>query len=320
MAIDPVCGMTVDPATAAGHVDYQGKTYHFCSQHCVHAFKADPQKFVRQQKRRPRRPRQGAQYTCPMHPEIVQLGPGSCPKCGMALVPMEGARRGRYRAARPDAAAMGERGAERAAGALSPWRQCSAGARGHQLLEFALATPVVLWGGWPFFRKFWLSLRNRSPNMYTLIGLGVGLAYVYSVVAVFAPGLFPRSSACTDGEVGAYFEAAAVIVTLVMVGEVMQLRAMGQTSQAIRQLLALAPNTALRIDADGRKGRSSRARCKIGDRLRVRPGEKVPGRRHGARGHVERGRIDDHRRAGAGAEEAGRARHRRDHQRQRHRS
>jgi Cu+-exporting ATPase len=149
--------------------------------------------------------------------------------------------------------------------------------RSHQLLELALATPVVLWGGWPFFRKFWLSLRNRSPNMYTLIGLGVALAYGYSVVAVLAPGLFPHEFLMHEtGEVGAYFEAAAVIVTLVMVGEVMQLRAMGQTSQAIRQLLSLAPATALRIAPDGRETEVNLSEIKIDDKLRVRPGEKVP--------------------------------------------
>src|SRR5437667_313305 len=148
-------------------------------------------------------------------------------------------------------------------------------ARGY--FEFALATPVVLWGGWPFFHKFWLSLKNRSPNMYTLIGLGIGLAYVYSVVAVAAPGLFPPELRMHGGEVGTYFEAAAIIVTLVSVGEVMQLRAMGQTSHAIRQLLALAPATALRIDAEGREKEISLNEVQAGDRLRVRPGEKIPG-------------------------------------------
>jgi Cu+-exporting ATPase len=150
-------------------------------------------------------------------------------------------------------------------------------AKSYQLLELALATPVVLWGGWPFFRKFWLSLKNRSPNMYTLIGLGVALAYGYSVLAVLAPGIFPHEFMMHEsGEVGAYFEAAAVIVTLVTVGEVMQLRAMGQTSQAIRQLLSLAPNTALRIEPDGQEREVSLSEVNINDRLRVRPGEKIP--------------------------------------------
>ncbi|MCD6044018.1 MAG: copper-translocating P-type ATPase, partial [Burkholderiales bacterium] len=275
MSIDPVCGMTVDPATAAGHVDYQGKTYHFCSQHCVHAFKADPGKYL-SGKARPAEPvSPGAQYTCPMHPEIVQVGPGSCPKCGMALVPMGGAadddselrdltRRlwvSAFLSAPLVVLAMAPMlGFEHL---RFPW------------LEFVLATPVVLWGGWPFFRKFWLSLKNRSPNMYTLIGLGVALAYVYSVVALFVPGLFPAEFRMHGGEVGTYFEAAAVIVTLVTVGEVMQLRAMGETSQAIRQLLALAPNTALRIEGDQER-EVPLAEVRVGDKLRVRPGEKVP--------------------------------------------
>jgi Cu+-exporting ATPase len=143
-------------------------------------------------------------------------------------------------------------------------------------LEFLLATPVVLWGGAPFFRKFWLSLRNRSPNMYTLIGLGVGLAYVYSVAAVFAPGIFPAEFRMHGGEVGAYFEAAAIIVTLVMVGEVMQLRAMGETNQAVRQLLALAPNTALLVPPVGSEREIPLAEVRVGDTLRVRPGERIP--------------------------------------------
>jgi P-type Cu+ transporter len=274
MSKDPVCGMTVDPATAAGHVDYQGKTYHFCSKHCLQAFSADPAKFLAG-KMKPEAPA-GAQYTCPMHPEIVQVGPGSCPKCGMALVPMEGAEEddSELRDLTRRLWVSAVLSAPLVLLAMAPmfgW------AKSYQLLELALATPVVLWGGWPFFRKFWLSLRNRSPNMYTLIGLGVALAYGYSVVAVLAPGIFPHEFLMHEtGEVGAYFEAAAVIVTLVMVGEVMQLRAMGQTSQAIRQLLSLAPATALRIAADGRETEVNLNEVKINDKLRVRPGEKVP--------------------------------------------
>src|SRR5262245_9522230 len=264
MSIDPVCGMTVDPATAAGRFDYRGKTYHFCSQHCLHAFKANPDKFVAGKPPSAAAPQStSGKYTCPMHPEIVQVGPGSCPKCGMALVPMEGAPE-------DDSELRDLTRRLWVSAALSiplvammffmpmPW------------LEAALATPVVLWGGWPFFRKFWLSIKHRSPNMYTLIGLGVALAYGYSLVAVLAPGMFPAGTAHT------YFEAAAVIVTLVMVGEVMQLRAMGETSQAIRRLLALSPATALRIDADGAEREVSLAEVNVKDRLRVRPGEKIP--------------------------------------------
>jgi len=285
MSIDPVCGMTVDPAKAAGHVDYKGTTYHFCSQHCVHAFKANPEKFLAA-KAKPAAPASSAkggarsssaQYTCPMHPEIVQIGPGSCPKCGMALVPMEGA-------AEDDSELRDLTRRLWVSAALSVPLLVIAmapmlGARHFRLpyLEFLLATPVVLWGGWPFLRKFWLSLKNRSPNMYTLIGLGVALAYLYSVAAVFAPGLFPAEFRMHGGEeVGAYFEAAAIIVTLVMVGEVMQLRAMGETSHAIRQLLALAPNTALRIESNGVEKEISLSDVRVGDKLRVRPGEKIP--------------------------------------------
>jgi P-type Cu+ transporter len=260
VSVDPVCGMTVDPAAAAGHFDYQGTTYHFCSTHCLQRFSAAPEKFLT------RKPQvhapAGARYTCPMHPEIVQVGPGSCPKCGMALVPMEGA-------AEDDSELRDLTRRLWISVVLSVPLVAIAMAPmfGKQVrlpyLEFLLATPVVLWGGWPFLHKFWLSLKNRSPNMYTLIGLGVGFAYAYSVVAVFSTELFT------------YFEAAAVIVTLVTVGEVMQLRAIGETSQAIRQLLSLAPNTALRIEPDGER-EVALTEVKVGDRLRVRPGEKMP--------------------------------------------
>ena len=274
MATDPVCGMTVDPATAAGHFDYKGETYHFCSQHCVHAFTKDPEKFLTGKPKAEEKP--GAKYTCPMHPEVVQIGPGSCPKCGMALVPMEGAAedKSELRDMTRRLWVSAVLSAPLVLLAMAPMLGVT-----HlrfPYLEFLLATPVVLWGGWPFFHKFWLSLKNRSPNMYTLIGLGVALAYLYSVAAVFAPGVFPAEFRMHDGQVGAYFEAAAIIVTLVLVGEVMQLRAMGQTSQAIRQLLALAPNTALRVQADGSEQEVPLAEVKVGDTLRVRPGEKMP--------------------------------------------
>jgi Cu+-exporting ATPase len=284
MALDPVCGMTVDPAKAAGAFDYKGTEYYFCSKHCLHSFRSDPERYLSKKAgdghahqhvhpiapvhiaTKPKTP--GTQYTCPMHPEIVQPGPGSCPKCGMALVPVAGAEEDKT-----ELRDMTRRFWVSAA--LSAPLLASMYFRFPQYLELVLATPVVWWGGWPFFHKFWLSLKNRSPNMYTLIGLGVALAYVYSVVAVFAPGLFPHEFRMGE-EVGAYFEAAAVIVTLVLLGEVMQLRAIGETSQAIRQLLALAPNTALRVEADGRELEVPLAEVKVGDRLRVRPGEKIP--------------------------------------------
>jgi Cu+-exporting ATPase len=223
-----------------------------------------------------------AEYTCPMHPEIRSPKPGNCPKCGMALVPVAGAEEDdselRVMTRRFWVSAVLT--APLAVIAMAPYfgikEPFGVAAHVRMYLELALGTPVVLWGGWPFFRKFALSIRNRSPNMYTLIGLGVALAYLFSLAAVFAPGLFPQEFQEDGGQVGAYFEAAAVIVTLVLLGEVMQLRALGQTSRAIRELLALAPNTALRIEADGREVEVPLAEVKVGDKLRVRPGEKVP--------------------------------------------
>ena len=283
MAIDPVCGMTVEPAKAAGSVVHGGETFHFCSRHCLESFKADPAKYLAKSAPQAAVPaaRAAAQYTCPMHPEIVQVGPGSCPKCGMALVPVAGAEEEnaelRDMTRRFWVAAV--LSAPLAFIAMAPYfgvaEPFGLALHVRMYVELALGTPVVLWSGWPFFHKFALSLKNRSPNMYTLIGLGVGLAYVFSVVAVLAPGLFPEEFRGESGEVGTYFEAAAVIVTLVMLGEVLQLRALCQTSQAIRQLLALAPNTALRIGADGREAEVPLAEVQVGDRLRVRPGEKV---------------------------------------------
>ena len=319
MATDPVCGMTVDPAKAAGEFAYKGTKYHFCSKHCLHSFQSDPARYVNKGASDAAPKPASGQYTCPMHPEIVQQGPGSCPKCGMALVPMVPVAppaaeytcpmHPEVRSDRPGScpkcgmalvavAAAEEENAElrdmtrrfRVSAVLSAPLVVLAMApyfgfaepfglapKLRSLLEFALGTPVILWGGWPFFRKFALSLRNRSPNMYTLIGLGVALAYLFSLAAVFAPGLFPSEFRMHGGEeVGAYFEAAAVIVTLVLLGEVMQLRALGETSQAIRQLLALAPNTARRVEADGREVEVPLSEVQVGDRLRVRPGEKVP--------------------------------------------
>jgi len=316
-AIDPVCGMTVDIATAKHKHSFGGSTWYFCSKHCVDKFAAEPERYARRKKEAVPAPSalpEGT-YTCPMHPEIQQQGPGSCPKCGMALVPLLPAAaeytcpmHAEVRSPTPgncpkcgmalvpvggakeddsELRSMTRRfwvsavlTAPLAVIAMAPYfgvmEPFGIPMRIRMYVELALGTPVVLWGGWPFFRKFALSLKNRSPNMYTLIGLGVALAWVFSIAAVFAPGLFPQEFREHSGQVGAYFEAAAVIVTLVLLGEVMQLRALGETSRAIRELLALAPNTALRVEADGREAEVPLAEVQVGDRLRVRPGEKVP--------------------------------------------
>jgi Cu+-exporting ATPase len=275
-ATDPVCGMKVEPAKAAGKHAHKGKTYYFCSTHCLHKFKADPGQYLGAKPTPAPAAKPGAEYTCPMHPEIVQIGPGSCPKCGMPLVPVTGGAEEDDSELRD----MTRRFWVSAALsiplvflAMAPMLGARFGP--YPFVEFLLGTPVVLWGGWPFFHKFWLSLKNKSPNMYTLIGLGVALAYLYSLFALFAPGLFPHEFRAHGDRVGTYFEAAAMIVTLVLLGEVMQLRAMGQTGQAIKQLLALAPNTALRIE-NGVEREIPLTEVQIGDRLRIRPGEKVP--------------------------------------------
>ncbi|HEY6865325.1 MAG TPA: heavy metal translocating P-type ATPase [Burkholderiales bacterium] len=282
-AVDPVCGMTVDIATAKHSHVHGGKTWYFCNPRCREKFVADPGRYAAPAHARADPPAPaGTLYTCPMHPEVERQGPGNCPICGMALVPMAGASEDdtelRHMTRRFWVSAALT--APLAVIAMAPYfgiRQ-PFGILEHarMYLELALGTPVVLWGGWPFFVKFWRSLAHRSPNMYTLIGLGVALAYLFSVAAVFAPGLFPQEFQEESGQVGAYFEAAAVIVTLVLLGEVMQLRAIGQTSRAIRELLALAPNTAVRIEADGREREVPLAEVKVGDRLRVRPGDKIP--------------------------------------------
>src|SRR4051812_16187721 len=225
----------------------------------------------------------GAEYTCPMHPEIVRDGPGDCPICGMALVPVAGTgqsgdaelndlkRRlwtGVVLSIPLIVLAMAPMMGVREPFGLLP--------RQNGWIQFVLGTPVVLWAGWPILRKFWLSLAHRSLNMYTLIGLGVGLAYLFSLAAILTPGWFPQEFREHDGAVGTYFEAAAVIVTLVMLGDYLQLKAMGQTSRAIQQLLQLAPNLAWRLGDDGTEQAVPLAEVAVGDRLRVKPGDKVP--------------------------------------------
>jgi len=268
---DPVCGMTVDPEHAAGSSAYQGKTYYFCSKGCVAKFQADPEKYLRPQAAQSA----SAEYTCPMHPEIRQIGPGSCPKCGMALEPVSitldsmdeinpeytDMRRRFWFSVPPSAALLGMM----FAGVDWPW------------LEFILATVVVLWAGRPIFSRAWDSIVNRSPNMFTLIGAGAGTAYAYSFIAAMAPGIFPAEMRVHGMvEVALYFEPAAVIVCLVLLGQVLEWRARSQTSSAIKGLLGLAPKTARIIRADGTEEDVSLDRVHPGDILRVRPGERVP--------------------------------------------
>ena len=282
MTTDPVCGMAVDPAKAAGKFDYKGTSYFFCSKHCLHSFSADPQKYLSAKKASLLQIEapgvKHAQYTCPMHPQIVRDAQGSCPLCGMALVPIAGT-------GETDDSELRDLTRRFWIGVilsvplvLLAMAPMVGGSRfsGQSYVEFILATPVVLWAGWPILHKFWLSLAHWSLNMYTLIGLGVGLAYLFSLAAVFAPGIFPAEFREHGGAVGTYFEAAAVIVTLVMLGDVLQLRAMGQTSQAVRDLLRLAPNLAWRVRDDGAEEQVKLEDVKVGDRLRVKPGDKVP--------------------------------------------
>ncbi len=241
--IDPVCGMNVDPQLAAGSLEHAGKTHYFCSKQCLEKFKADPAKYVKKSAAvaAPVAASKGAQYTCPMHPEIVRDGPGSCPLCGMALVPIAGTGAANDSELR-DLTRRFWVGVVLSVPlvilAMAPMfgidEPFGLIPRQRGWIEFALGTPVVLWVGWPILHKFWLSLTHRSLNMYTLIGLGVALAYLFSLAAVFAPEFFPADFREHDGAVGTYFEAAAVIVTLVMLGDVLQLRAMGRTSRAIQ--------------------------------------------------------------------------------------
>src|SRR4030095_10890134 len=219
----------------------------------------------------PRPKTQGLEYTCPMHPEVRQMGPGSCPICGMALEPVE------MTAEEPENDELTDMTRRfRVSVALAVPVLVLAMIEWLPLIQLALATPVVLWGGAPFFVRGWQSIVNRSPNMFTLIALGVGVAWAYSVVATLAPGIFPPSFRMHDGRVGVYFEAAAVIVVLVQLGQVLELRARSQTGAAIRALLGLAPKTARRVRADGSDEDVPLEHVQPGDLLRVRPGEKVP--------------------------------------------
>ncbi|HKQ11001.1 MAG TPA: heavy metal translocating P-type ATPase [Rhizomicrobium sp.] len=281
-AIDPVCGMTVDAATTVHKADFQDATYYFCSAGCRAKFLADPQKYLKPKTAEAQKAAvPGTIYTCPMHPQIRQQGPGSCPICGMALEPLEVTAAA---GPNPELADMTRRfwlglvltlpvivlgmlgellGLDRVISpAVSVWTQ------------FLLATPVVLWAGWPFFVRGWASLVSRNLNMFTLIALGTGAAWLYSVVATFAPGAFPATFRMGGGMVAVYYEAAAVITVLVLLGQVLELRAREHTSGAIRALLDLAPKTARRL-TDGGEEEVPLEALAVGDRIRVRPGEKI---------------------------------------------
>ena len=283
---DPVCGMTIDPADAVGSADYKGHTYHFCSDSCLEQFRADPGRFIdpaaRQAAASAADPE--AEYTCPMHPEIRQKGPGSCPICGMALEPVNVTLDDQPNEELVDMTRRFWWSLALTVPILvfmiddfipqQPLRHALPMGMANWI-ALALATPVVLWGGWPFFQRGWASIVSRHLNMFTLIALGVGAAYGYSVVATLAPGLFPASFRMGD-EVAVYFEPAAVIVVLVLLGQVMELRARSNTSAAIKNLLGLAPKTARRIGGDGTEVDIPLEHVMVGDRLRVRPGERVP--------------------------------------------
>ena len=289
-AIDPVCGMTVDKQSAAGSFEHEDHTYFFCSTHCLESFRRDPRRFLDSS------PQQLIQlsgpaatgkveYTCPMHPEIVRDRPGSCPICGMALelrtITLEPEKN-------PELVDMTRRfwvslvlsapvfvlGMSD----LLPDRALEQIVSHETLgwIQLVLTTPVVLWGGWPFFVRAWQSVVKRSLNMFTLIGLGIAVAYVYSVIAKLFPGIFPESFREMGGSVPVYFEAAAVITTLVLLGQVLELKARSRTGAAIKALLGLAPKTARRILSDGVEEDIPLDHVKAGDHLRVRPGEKIP--------------------------------------------
>lgn len=323
---DPVCGMTVDPEKAVTKEKLGNREFHFCGQGCAAKFRENPDKYLAPEKPQATpaaHPATGSDmdYICPMHPEVRQKGPGSCPKCGMALEPETipaSAARTEYTCPMHPEIVRPEPGNCPICGMALEAREITAeednpelrdmtrrfwvsvvlsapmlafmiaqffpghiaahwvASRAWTLAEFALATPVVLWGGAPFFVRGWQSIKTRNLNMFTLIALGTGAAYAYSVAATFFPGMFPASLHGPQGQVAVYFEPAAIIVALVLLGQLMELRARSQTSSAIRALLGLAPRTARRIDQDGHESDIPLDQVVIGDKLRVRPGEKVP--------------------------------------------
>lgn len=289
---DPVCGMAVDIRGAANKVQLGDASYYFCSARCLGKFKEDPDRYLNPPGANPAisspamgvlpQAAEGRIWTCPMHSQIRRAGPGQCPICGMALEPLEPSLEDRPD---PELIDMTQRFSISAALSLPlvviamgmelfGWRVLPM--RTAVWLQLALATPVVLWGGWPFFERFWASLKTRNLNMFTLIGLGIGVGYSYSLVATLVPQVFPQSLRTMDGLVPVYFEAAAVITTLVLLGQVLELRARSATGKAIRTLLGLAPKTARRVGENGQEADVSLDEVQVGDLLRVRPGEKVP--------------------------------------------
>jgi Cu+-exporting ATPase len=281
-ATDPVCGMAVDPAKTAHHAEHAGHEYHFCRAGCRTKFVANPDAYLGDKPKPEPMATPGAIWTCPMHPQVRQEGPGTCPICGMALEPEEPSLDD---APNPELVDFTRRlwvagaltipllivsmfaemtGLHVVGPAASPW------------VQLGLTAPIVLWAGWPFFERGWTSIRTRHLNMFTLIAIGVGAAFLYSVVATLAPGIFPPTFRMHGGMVPVYYEAAGVVVTLVLLGQVLELRARAATGRAIRALMDLAPKTARRLRADGSEEEVGLADVATGDRLRVRPGEAIP--------------------------------------------
>ncbi|WP_375311862.1 heavy metal translocating P-type ATPase [Bradyrhizobium sp. A5] len=281
--LDPVCGMTVDPATSKHRFEHHGETFHFCSAGCRTKFAADPAKYLAKDKAPEPEVPAGTIYTCPMHPEIRQVGPGSCPICGMALEPEVASLE---TGPNPELADMTRRfwigGALALPAVVLEMGGHLAGPHNwidptwSNWIQLVFATPVVLWAGWPFLVRGWQSLLTRNLNMFTLIAMGTGVAYVYSLIGTIAPQIFPATFRGHGGAVAVYFEAAAVITVLVLLGQVLELRARDATSGAIKALLQLAPKTARRVAPDGSEHEVEIDTLHAGDHLRVRPGEKVP--------------------------------------------
>ncbi|PTQ77385.1 Cu+-exporting ATPase [Nitrosomonas oligotropha] len=280
--IDPICGMQVDPQTAKHYVVHGEHTYYFCSIHCHNKFVAEPDNYLAS-KASVEKPASNTIYTCPMHPEIRQVGPGNCPICGMALELAEVSLDDKPN---PELADMNRRfwiGLTltmpvfilEMGGHLIGLTHLIAAQTGNWV-QLLLASPVVLWAGWPFFVRGWQSIANRALNMFTLIAMGTGVAWLYSIVATVAPDIFPDTFRSPDGAVAVYFEAAAVITVLVLLGQVLELRARERTSGAIKALLNLSPTTARRLDDEDAEKEINLDQVIVGDRLRVRPGDRVP--------------------------------------------